>query len=282
MVRSRKNEIRELLRLSAEEVEQRAGERLVVCRDIEQLHQKMASDISAEIESARLRKRELNLILPVGPTGCYGPLAKWINENDISLERCRFFFMDEYCGEDGNALGEDHPLSFKRQIRMLFLDQLGDGCKLGSDQIIFPDEKNVEELESRIEDAGGIDACFGGIGIHGHLAFNEPGDHVSESSPRKVMINDYTVTLNAVRAEIGGNLECFPRHAFTLGMKQILSARRIRLYCRNGCAMDWANTILRIALFAEPGDDYPVTYIRGREHCIITDRETLASPKWLI
>ena len=35
-------------------------------------------------------------------------------------------------------------------------------------------------------------------------------------------------------------------------MRQILGARRIRLYCRNGIALDWANTVLRLALFGEP------------------------------
>ena len=55
--------------------------------------------------------------------------------------------------------------------------------------------------------------------------------------------------------------ECFPRDAYTIGMKQILASQHIRLYCRNGTPFDWANTILRIALFGTPGDDYPVTYI---------------------
>ena len=72
------------------------------------------------------------------------------------------------------------------------------------------------------------------------------------------------------------------REAYTLGMKQILASRRIRLYCRNGCEFDWANTVLRLALFGTPGDDYPVTYIRDTDFTITTDRETLASPRHLI
>ena len=65
-------------------------------------------------------------------------------------------------------------------------------------------------------------------------------------------------------------------------MKQILASQHIRLYCRNGTPFDWANTILRIALFGTPGDDYPVTYIRDRDYVIITDKDTLALPKNLI
>ena len=81
-----------------------------------------------------------------------------------------------------------------------------------------------------------------------------------------------------MRAGVGGNLAGFPRYAYTIGMKEILSARRIRLYCRNGIALDWANTVLRLALFGEPGDDYPVTHIRGRNYVIVSDRDTLRSP----
>jgi hypothetical protein len=37
-----------------------------------------------------------------------------------------------------------------------------------------------------------------------------------------------------------------------------------------------------VALFGKPGDDYPVTHIRGRDYVIATDRETLSSPRHLI
>ena len=65
-------------------------------------------------------------------------------------------------------------------------------------------------------------------------------------------------------------------------MRQILEARRIELFCRNGCEFDWANTVLRLALFGSPGDDYPVTHVRGPHVHVTTDRVTLATPANLI
>jgi hypothetical protein len=65
-------------------------------------------------------------------------------------------------------------------------------------------------------------------------------------------------------------------------MKEILGADSIRLYCRNGIALDWANTVLRLALFGRAGDDYPVTHIRNHNYVIITDEDTLASPQHLL
>jgi glucosamine-6-phosphate deaminase len=278
----RKDEIRRLLLLSPEEVKKLAGKRLFVCTDIDELHKKMADDIATEIQTNNNLGQPTKLILPVGPVGQYPYLAEKINTQNISLDDCWFFFMDEYCDEDGRAVDANHPLSFKGCAYKEFFNRLDRSCRLNSEHVFFPDERNIDLLEEIIEGAGGIDTCYGGIGIHGHVAFNEPIKKIASTGPRKVRLNDFTVTLNAVRSEVGGNLECFPRYAFTLGMKQILSAKTIRLYCRNGCNLDWANTILRIALFAVPGDDYPVTHLRNCNYFITSDQDTLSSPKWII
>jgi glucosamine-6-phosphate deaminase len=163
------------------------------------------------------------------------------------------------------------------------LDNLPEDCNLKEGQVLFPNEHNIEELDRIIKNGGGIDTCFGGIGIHGHVAFNEPERGVKESSPRKVKLNNFTITINAIRAHVGGNVENFPRHAYTLGMNQILNSKKIRLYCRNGSPYDWANTVLRLALFGTPNYDYPVTYIRNHpDYQIITDRDTLKTPQNII
>lgn len=279
---NRSTEVRELLALTADDVAARADARLHVCTDLEELHRHFAMEVASEIRRAAAEERPCRLILPVGPTGGYPYLADILNAGPVDLSHCRFFFMDEYCDEDGRAVSADHPLSFKGVMNKLFFEQLEPACGLRPEQVVFPDEDNVGELAGQIERLGGIDACFGGVGIHGHVAFNEPEEGVAGTGPRRVRLNDYTVTINAVRAEVGGNLECFPRAAFTLGMREILAARRIVLYCRNGSEFDWANTVLRLALFGTPGDDYPVTWIRNLDYQIVTDRETLQSPRHLI
>ena len=274
----RKEEIRKLLDLSPEEVKAQCGERLVVCADINALHKHFATDIFNEISGNNERGSKTTLILPVGPTGQYSILADMINKKELSLCDCRFFFMDEYCDENGKAVDINHPLSFKAQAQRLFFSKLDSKCGLRKEQVIFPDEKNIGELTEMIENTDQIDTCYGGIGIHGHVAFNEPASGIKDTGPRCVDLNDFTVTINTVRTGVGGNLDCFPRRAYTLGMKQILGSRKIRLYCRNGCEFDWANTVLRLALLGEPGDDYPVTHIRRLDYVITTDEATLKKP----
>lgn len=279
---NRKEEIRRLNQLSPQQVIERAGDRLVVCDTVAALHQHLADAIFDEIRRNNQAGRPTRLILPVGPTGQYPILARLLNQTQTSLRDCHFFFMDEYCDEADAALPNSHPLSFKGIAQSLFLDVIADVCQLNPAQVYFPDERNFDSLPALIDSLGGIDVCYGGIGIHGHVAFNEPEPGVRDLPCRKVRLNEYTVTINAIRAGVGGNLAGFPRYAYTLGMREILAARRIRLYCRSGIALDWANTVLRLALFGAPGDDYPVTHIRGRDFVIVTDRDTLRSPRHVL
>lgn len=279
----REAEVRHLLGLSPRDVRRRAGERLQVVPSVEDLHRHFAESIADEIEENNRAGSWTNLILPVGPTGQYPLLAEVINARGISLKRCRFFMMDELCDDNGIELPPGHPLSFRGTLEELLLKRIDRSLRPSSKNVVFPTRANVHRLADMIDRSGGIQTTYGGIGIHGHVAFNEPEPHVRDSEPRLVYLNEFTRTINAIRARIGGNLEGYPRKALTLGMRQILQSRRVRLYCRNGLPLDWANTVLRLAVLGTPGDDYPVTYLREHPDCVIvTDEETLASPQHLV
>jgi glucosamine-6-phosphate deaminase len=278
----RAEEIRRLNRMTPAEVIAQAGGRLAVFADLDTLHREFAAEMLRELRARNAAGLPTRWIVPVGPVGQYPHFVETVNRERLSLKNTWLFLMDEYADETGRALPPDHPLSFRRIANEQFLNRIDPSLLPAPERIVFPDETNIAGLAARIEQAGGIDTCFGGIGIHGHVAFNEPEPGVAKLGPRLVRLNDFTVTINAIRARVGGNLECFPRAAYTLGMAQILNARRIRLYCRNGTDYDWANTVLRLALFGQPGDDYPVTHIRNPDYGIGTDRDTLASPTYLL
>ncbi len=279
----RREEITKLLNLSPKQMQKKAGKRLQIVEDIDLLHQHFAESIALEIETNNKKGRTTKLILPVGPVGQYPILAEIINTKKISLKKCWFFMMDEHCDDNGITLPANHPLSFRYTFDNMFLSQLSKSRIIPAKQLIFPDHYNVQTLKAKIKSVGGIDTTYGGIGIHGHLAYNEPEPNVKNSDPRLVYLNDFTRTINAIRAGIGGNLEGHPRKGITLGMNQILGAKRIRLYCRNGIDLDWANTVLRLALFGTPGDDYPVTYIRNHKNVVvITDQLTAKKPRIIV
>jgi glucosamine-6-phosphate deaminase len=82
----------------------------------------------------------------------------------------------------------------------------------------------------------------------------------------------------------GGSSDLIPPMGFTLGMKDILAARKIRLYVAGG---KHHRAVFRIALLAEPTIDYPSTLVQGHPDCILytddaTARPIEASRNWIV
>lgn len=264
-----------------EDVEREARGRLLALPDAPALHLHFAEAIAAELEGNNSAGRPTRLILPLGPKGQYPLLAEICNRRGISWANAHVFFMDEYLDWQGRPVPADHPLSFARQAREALFDRLAPGLRLPETQLHFPHPFHLDELVEEIDRVGGVDTCYGGIGIHGHVAFNEPpvsglwrvgAEEFKESMPRVVFLNPETVVLGAARWT-GGDVASFPPMAVTLGMKQILGARRIRLYCDGGL---WQQTVLRAALFLEPTVEYPVTLIRDHpDWQIVADHLTV-------
>jgi len=280
----RQDETRALLALSVEELLARSNGHLVVKPTLDGLYDYLAEEMVNEFERSSKRSEAVGFIMPVGPVQPYRLMAQKINQRNVSLKNLWFFFMDEYCDEYSQLIPETHPLSFRGQIKGLFFDLVNDKLLMPPAQVVFPSPDNLARLPAMIQSIGGIEVCYGGIGIHGHVAFNEPSIGVRDTNPRILEINEFTRTVDAVRHGIGGNLVNFPRKAITLGMKQCLGARKLLLMTRNEHqGMDWANTVLRIAALGKPGDDYPVTHVRNNEHYIIaTDFATASSPQIII
>ena len=145
--------------------------------------------------------------------------------------------MDEYADERGRAIPSSHPLSFRRLAQELFFDRLSPANGLQQARVFFPTDENLAEMAAAMTADGGVECCFGGIGIHGHVAFNEPGSGVAELGLRLAQLCEHTVTLATLRAGVGGNLTAFPKQAYTLGLREIRAARHIRLYARQPTAL---------------------------------------------
>ena len=148
--------------------------RLEIVPDPLALHGHFARSIADEIQANNQVGRPTRLILPVGPTGQYPILARICNQERISWRNVHTFNMDEYCDWQGRAVPITHPLSFEGTMHRLLFDALDPGLRIPEEQAHFPDPLNLERISERIRDVGGIDTCYGGIGYHGHVAFNEP------------------------------------------------------------------------------------------------------------
>jgi glucosamine-6-phosphate deaminase len=280
----RAKELDRLFKLSVDELVMKCRGHLVVKESLSKLYDYLAEEMVAEFKKAMHKKGPTAFIMPVGPTQPYKLMAEKINQRRINLKNCHFFFMDEYCDDNDKLIPSTHPLSFRGQVGGLFFNLVDRKLLMPESQRVFPTPNILGRLPGMIEKVGGIEVCYGGIGIHGHLAFNEPEPGVRDSGPRILTINEFTRTVDSTRHGLGGNLVKFPRRAITLGMRQCLGARRVLVMTRNEHeGMDWANTVLRISALGAPGDDYPVTYLREHPNYIVaTDRATATAPKVII
>ena len=273
---------------AADQLAGRSSVPLTILPDLPALHAHFARAVADEIVTARDAGVPARLILPVGPVGYLPLLADLCNREAIGWGHVHAFFMDEYCDWQGRAVSADHPLSFAGFARRTLFDRLEPALAIPPAQLHFPDPLHIDRISEAIAAAGGIDTCYGGIGVHGHIAFNEPPisrwfrltpAEFKASKTRLVTLAPETVVMNATRAA-AGNFAALPPMAVTLGLADILTARRIRLYCQGGV---WQRTALRIALFGSPfvanpdGEDvdYPVSLLRGHpDFAIVTDIQT--------
>lgn len=256
------------------------GIRVEIVADKGEVHRRFARDIADFIKSRNEQGLDTALILPVGPVKQYPILAEICNAERISWKRIHAFFMDEYLDWQGRMIDEDHPLSFRGFAKKHIFALIDEELRIPEANIHFPDPLNIEAFSDKIRQLGGIDCCYGGIGVHGHVAFNEPigslfyrvsAEEFKQSKTRILPLNKETIVMNATRSA-GGRLNDFPPMAVTAGLADILASRRIRLYCDGG---EWQKTAIRHAVAGAPSVEYPVSLLRGHpDYSICMDAET--------
>lgn len=241
--------------------------------DAAEVFYEMALDMIKEIVANNEKGKNTVFICPVGPVGQYPIFVRLVNRDKISLKSVYFITMDEYLDENLQSLSIDNPLSFAGIMQREVYDKIDKDLIMPEKNRINPAPGNEADIMAAIERLGGVDICFGGIGINGHVAFNEPpepGVEISnqafkELATRIVDISRETIVTNAMGA-LGGAIKAMPTKAVTIGFKEILSARQIKLYCFR----DWHGAVIREALFGEITTACPVSLLRDHPDVTIT------------
>ena len=151
----------------------------VSCRVVEKewdVYFDMALTMFEEIVKNNQAGKQSVFIVPVGPTDQYPILAKLINSQRVSLKNVHFFNMDEYLVSPTQWISEDDPMSFHGRMKREFYDRVDESLVMPESQRHFPEPGHEKEYDELIAGLGGVDMCFGGLGINGHVAFNEAAE----------------------------------------------------------------------------------------------------------
>ena len=141
--------------------------------------QAMAQEMVDEIKRKNALGQRTVFICPVGPVGQYPYFVDMVNRENISLKNVWFLNMDEYLTDDLEWIDHDHPLSFHGFMDRTVYTKVKPELVMPEEQRVFPDPKHPERMGQLIDELGGVDICFGGVGINGHLAFNEAQDELT-------------------------------------------------------------------------------------------------------
>jgi glucosamine-6-phosphate deaminase len=207
-----------------------------------------------------------------------------VHEQRISLKNVHVFHMDDGLDWQARPLPLDHPFNYEGWMRRNFYDPIDPELTIPEDQRHFPSVYDLDRVSNAIAAVGGVDTMFGGVGYRGHIAFNEPprspwytvtAEEFANSKTRILHLNEDTLIAISQRAA-GGCSHAIPPMAITMGMKDLLASRRIRLISETGA---WKQTVVRVLLFSQPTVEYPVTFVQGHpDALLVVDRGTAASP----
>lgn len=239
----------------------------------------MALTMLEEIIYHNKRNEPTVMIVPVGPTAQYPILADMINRLNISLKHVHFFNMDEYLITADTLIDENNPMSFKGRMNRDFYNRLKPELAIPEAQRHFPKPRKEAEYDALIKDLGGADLCLGGLGINGHVAFNEALEADSTMTPdefanlgtRVLPISRETRTINAYGYQ-RGDLRGMPEWCITIGMKQIINSKKIYIALNR----PWQNGPLKHALNAPEEGQLPASLLRRNKNLIYCMTEEIA------
>lgn len=228
----------------------------------------------------------LRVIWPCGPKRHFPILTDICNRERISWRNTFVIQMDEWLDWKCRALPASHPFNLQSYLRRELLGRLDPELRPAEDHLLFHDPLHLDHVDRKLDELGGADVVFGGFGFTGHFAFNEPpisrwqyvsNEDFCSSRTRILPINDETFIMHSQRST-GGNTRIIPPMAVTLGMRDLLAARMIRLASDGGA---WKQTIFRILCMHEPTVAYPCTFVQDHPDVeVIVDAHTAECPPY--
>ena len=240
------------------------------------------ASVSEQVATRLLTERRFRPQQPLGlATGrtmepVYAALVRQVSllpegEQSRLRERWLSFNLDEYVLDDEGGPAVSHPGSFRRAMHKHLVQPLG----LDPDQVHLPDglasDPDAEALRyaHELEAAGGLGLQLLGLGLNGHVGFNEPPCSATVAC-RCVQLCKTTRRANA--AAFHGDAGAVPQQAITLGLKEILAARSIVLVVTGPAKAP----ILRRLLTEPPSPELPASWLRQHpDVTLLADRAAL-------
>jgi len=261
-----------------------------LCVDSNEMGWMMARELVDEIKVHNANRERTRAIIPCGPSCWYEPFTTLVNQERVSLKNLVVFHMDECLDWQGRELPRSHPYSFRGVMETVFYNPVDSDLSVPDANRIWLKPNNIDQVQKQICEAP-IDITYGGWGQDGHIAYNQARRHpfsgltVEElrNSTIRIQENNIDTILALAQRTFGSAYQFVPPMSVTLGVKECLSAKKVRLFSDTGA---WKQTALRVALFGPLTPEYPITLLQEHPDALITATVETAShpisqhPEW--
>jgi glucosamine-6-phosphate deaminase len=240
---------------------------LEIVEDRATLGRVAARSIAESIRSVLASQESARIVFAAAPSQSE-TLAELARMSGIEWQRVDAFHMDEYVG-----LARDAPQRFSNWLRAAFFDRV----PLRSAHLMDPESASASDESaevirySSLLESAPIDIVLSGIGVSGHMAFNDPPADFTEPDSVKVVTLSSESRQQQVDEGLFGELNQVPTRAWTLTMPRLLSAAEI--FCMVPGSLK--REAVRSALTGDIRPDSPASALRGHPRArLFLDRDS--------
>jgi glucosamine-6-phosphate deaminase len=242
--------------------------------DSEEMGRLMARELADVIISNNREGKETRAIIPCGPACWYKPFTDLVNNEKLDLGRLVVFHMDECLDWQGRELPKKHPYSFRGFMERHFYNPVLPDIAVPEKNRMWLNGRNISEIGVEISRSP-IDITYGGWGQDGHIAYNQTRRHPFSrltvddvrNSTIRIQENNIDTIIALAQRTFGAAYQFVPPMSVTLGIRECLSARKVRLFSDTG---SWKQTALRVALFGPLTPEYPITLCQEHPDALLT------------
>jgi len=245
-----------------------------ICNDSDEMGHIMARELVDEIQLHNLRGETTRAIIPCGPTCWYRPFTELVNQEQVSLRNLVVYHMDECLDWQGRLLPTNHPFNFRSYMEQNFYGPIQPELAVTEDNRIWLTPDTLNTVRRMIESTP-IDITYGGMGQDGHVAYNQARRHPYSpisldelrNSTARIQENNWDTIIALAQRNFGCAYQFVPPMSVTLGVRECLSARKVRIFTDTGA---WKQTALRMVLFGPLQLEYPASLLQEHPDALIT------------
>lgn len=222
-------------------------------------HENLSRTVAERLKTQIVLHNKFNLGLATGfsAKGVYKELIFQLSGSSADLSNLHTFNLDEYY-----PIKQEDPYSYYQEMKESFWDPLhnaNNSFKLKNGHILNGEakdpDKECKKYEKLIEQKGGIDIQILGLGVNGHIAFNEPGS-TSRSRTRKIEIAESTRKANS--KYFADDIKKMPAYGLTMGIGTILEAKKIYLIATGIAKMPIFSRLMKLT---HPTPEIPASFL---------------------